>query len=167
MVMKVMLATAVAMAVRTLPISALTGASRPLVSAPVDEMEMKPSPIEPSWIIEGEPQARSAEHSRSADEAAMTALWDCTAGTFRWYFHWDETVVILEGEVHVTAEDGSVRLLRAGDIGYFSGRTWATWRVDEYVKKIAFVRKPFPGPVAAAYRLSNFLRARKPKGFAG
>ena len=69
--------------------------------------------------------------------------------------------------MHVTAEDGSVRVLRAGDIGYFGGRTWATWRVDEYVKKIAFVRKPFPGPLAAAYRLSNFLRARKQKGFAG
>ncbi|CAN7162517.1 cupin domain-containing protein [Rhizobium sp. LjRoot30] len=165
MVLKLMLASAAAMAVRTLPLSA--GTVQPLVSAPVEGMEMKPSPIEPSWIIEGEPQARIAEHSWSADEAAMTAIWDCTAGHFRWYFHWDETVVILEGEVHVTTEDGSERVLRTGDIGYFSGRTWATWRVDDYVKKIAFVRKPFPVPVAMAYRLANFLRSKPPRGFAG
>lgn len=114
--------------------------------------DMKPAPVEPSWIIAGHPQARVCAHSQSADKFASTAVWDCTAGTFRWFFGWDETVVILEGEVHVTAEDGSERTLKAGDVGYFRGGTWATWHIDTYVKKIAFVRKPMPMLFSYAYR---------------
>lgn len=130
----------------------------PLVAAHAYGVELKPAPINPDWILEGDPQARVANHSQSADEASSTAVWDCTAGTFRWYFGWDETVVIQEGEVHVTAEDGTERLLRIGDIAYFKGGTWATWRIETYVRKIAFLRKPFPGPLASLYRLRNALR---------
>lgn len=138
-------------------------APEPMVASHSGNLALKPAPIEPSWIISGTPHARLADHSRSADEASSTAVWDCTAGEFRWYFGWDETVVIQEGEVHVTAEDGSERWLRAGDIAYFRGGTWATWRIDTYVRKIAFLRKPFPAPLAAVYRLRNALRSR-PKG---
>lgn len=130
----------------------------PLVCASSDEMEMKPAPINPDWIVAGAPQARIAEHSQSPDDAALTAIWDCTAGTFKWYFHWDETVMILEGEVHVTDENGVSRWLRAGDIAYFSGKTWATWRVDTYVRKIAFLRRPFPLPLALAIKLKGLIK---------
>ncbi|WP_407639863.1 cupin domain-containing protein [Allorhizobium taibaishanense] len=129
-----------------------------LVTANADHLNLKPAPINPDWIVEGDPQARMANHSQSEDEASSTALWDCTAGTFRWYFGWDETVVIQEGEVHVTAQDGSERVLKAGDIAYFKGGTWATWRIETYVRKIAFLRKPFPEPIATLYRLRNALR---------
>jgi len=129
-----------------------------LVTANADHLNLKPAPINPDWIVEGDPQARMANHSQSEDEASSTALWDCTAGTFRWYFGWDETVVIQEGEVHVTAQDGSERVLKAGDIAYFKGGTWATWRIKTYVRKIAFLRKPFPEPIATLYRLRNALR---------
>jgi uncharacterized cupin superfamily protein len=129
-----------------------------LVTAASAEMVMKPAPIEPDWIIAGAPEARIAEHSQSADSAAMTAIWDCTAGAFRWYFAWDETVMILEGEVHVTDEKGVERVLKAGDIAYFAGKTWATWRVDNYVRKIAFLRRPFPAPLSAAMKLKRLIR---------
>jgi uncharacterized cupin superfamily protein len=120
-------------------------------------MDMQPAPINPDWIIAGQPVARMADHSKSADRAAYTAFWDCTAGTFRWFFAWDETVHILEGDVHVTADDGSVHMLRAGDVAYFKAGTWAIWRVDDYVRKVAFLRRPFPAPIALAYRLKNKL----------
>ncbi|MBP1879252.1 putative cupin superfamily protein [Agrobacterium rubi] len=132
-----------------------------MVSATSHGMVMQPAPINPDWIIGGDPQARMADHSRSGDRAAYTALWDCTAGTFRWFFAWDETVHILEGGVHVTAEDGSVHVLRAGDVAYFKAGTWATWRVDTYVRKVAFLRRPFPAPIAFAYRLKNKLLPAK------
>jgi len=165
-----MLAGAVAMAARSAaPLMVIPQRGPSLVSATADSMAMRASPIEPSWILAGAPVARVADHSKSHDEAAITAVWDCTAGEFRWYFHWDETVMILEGEVHITAEDGSIRVLRAGDIAYFTANTWATWRVDDYVKKVAFLRKPFPTPVALAYRLRNMLgrlRNKAPTGLA-
>lgn len=158
MVLKLFVASALAVAVRDISVLAVAERSPPLVAAEAFGMELRDAPIEPSWVLEGEPRARLAEHSRSADEAAITAVWDCTAGRFRWHFHWDETVIILEGEVHVVAEDGSERTLKSGDIAYFKGGTWATWSIDTYVKKIAFVRKPFPAPVAFAWRLKNLLR---------
>lgn len=167
MVFKMMLAGMAAAAMRAIPPNLLTGAGLPpLTAAPTDALEMKPAPIEPDWILDGAPHARAALHSQSADEAARTAVWDCTAGTFRWFFHWDETVMILDGEVEVTAEDGSVRVLKAGDIAYFIGGTWATWKVETYVRKIAFLRKPFPGPLAAAMRLKNALKPSSSFGLA-
>ncbi len=115
-----------------------------LVASTPDRMKMEPLPINPDWIISGQPQARIARHSRSADEWSETAVWDCTAGTFNWHFGWDETVTILEGEVEVTSENGIVRILKAGDIAYFAAGSRAVWQIDTYVRKIAFLRKPLP-----------------------
>ncbi|MBR0557301.1 DUF861 domain-containing protein [Ciceribacter sp. L1K23] len=143
------------------------GGSPPLVTANSHEMHLEPDPINPDWIIRGTPVARMSRHSESEDKAGWTALWDCTAGEFRWYFGWDETVVIQEGEVLVTAEDGTQRLLRAGDIAYFRGRTWATWRIDNYVRKVAFLRRPMPAAIAALFRLRDALRSGGPASIGG
>ncbi|WP_421363213.1 cupin domain-containing protein [Agrobacterium rosae] len=164
MVLHVVIASVAALAGRSvpsMPLSKRREKAEPVVSAASHAMLMQPAPINPDWIIAGEPVARMADHSKSADRAAYTALWDCTAGTFRWFFAWDETVHILEGDVHVTAEDGSVHLLQAGDVAYFKAGTWATWRVDTYVRKVAFLRRPFPAPIAFAYRLKNKLLPAK------
>jgi uncharacterized protein len=128
-----------------------------LVAASVDEMDLKSAPVEPSWVISGNPQARMAEHSQSADDAGITALWDCTAGAFRWYFAWDETVMIIEGSVVVTDEAGNVRTLKAGDVAYFAGGTWATWEIETYVRKIAFLRRPLPAGLVFASRVKRSL----------
>ena len=65
-------------------------------------------------------------------------------------------LVVVEG-----AGSASEINLRQGDIAYFAGKTWATWRIDNYVRKIAFCRKRFPAPVALAYQLRNLLRGDK------
>jgi uncharacterized protein len=128
------------------------------VAAGTSDMVFKPAPIEPSWILSGNPVARIALHSEASDNAATTAMWDCTKGEFRWFFGWDETVYILEGEVEVTLEDGSVKILKAGDIGYFAGNTWAKWKIDTYVRKIAFCRRPMPRPLTIARKLFRTFR---------
>ena len=139
-----------------------------LIAANGDLMVMEAAPINPDWVMRGTPIARISKHSTSEDEAGLTAVWDCTAGEFRWYFGWDETVVIQQGEVHVTAADGTQRLLRAGDIAYFRGGTWAVWRVDDYVRKVAFLRRPMPAAIAALYRVRDALRAAiRPGGQSG
>ncbi|MFA1622300.1 cupin domain-containing protein [Rhizobium mongolense] len=166
MAVKLMLASAVAMAARSLPYAVAPTRGRNFVAHSSDHLPMKSTPINPDWIVDGNPQARTAEHSRGHDDASLTAIWDCTAGEFRWFFGWDETVMILEGEVHVTAEDGTERTLRAGDVAFFAGGTWANWRVDNYVRKVAFLRKPFPRPVAILYRLRNLLRSSGQQGLA-
>jgi len=157
MVLKFMLATMAAAAIRTHRQEAR--APRPPVAAAPDDMEMEPAPIDPAWILSGSPVARVSLHSRAYDRLARTAVWDCTAGTFRWYFGWDETVVILDGEVHVTGEDGSERTLKAGDVAYFPARSWATWHIDSYVRKVAFCRKELPIPIDMALKLRDRVRA--------
>lgn len=164
MVLKLMLAVMVGVAARNRRSD--MNAPRPLIASSLDKLEMASNPIEPSWVIAGNPQARLSLHSRAYDDQATTAIWDCTAGTFRWYFGWDETVMILDGEVHVTGEDGSERTLKAGDIAYFPGKSWATWHIDSYVRKIAFCRKEFPAPVSLALKLRDRLRRQAPGGLA-
>lgn len=116
----------------------------PIVHSQGAELVLADSPIEPSWIIEGDPRTRALELSRSDDNTALTWTWDCTAGAFRWYFDMDETVQILEGAVTVTDADGRVYDLKAGDSAYFPAGHWTVWRVEQYVRKIAFCRLPMP-----------------------
>jgi uncharacterized cupin superfamily protein len=163
---KLTLASAAAFAIRAAPEVMAPSAPKSFVAGAADDLDMKPAPIDPSWILSGEPVARLAEHSRGQDDAALTAIWDCTAGAFHWRFGWDETVMIMEGEVHVTAEDGTERLLRAGDVAYFAGGTTAVWRIERYVRKVAFCRKPFPKPLTMAYRLRNLVRSGALQGIA-
>ena len=131
---------------------------------------LEPAPIRPEWVIEGAPQARCRELSRSADGTAITAVWDCTAGAFNWHFAGDETVHILEGEV--TVDDGwGPKTLSAGDVAFFPAGTWARWEVTSYVKKLAFCRDPLPRPllafIGAVRKLKGLVgrRAGSPGGF--
>lgn len=160
-------AAAAAVAIRYKKEQPFASPLSPFVGASSATAEMNPAPIEPSWVLSGDPQARYASHSEATDKFASTGVWDCTAGTFRWYFGWDETVVILEGEVRVTAVDGTQQVLRAGDVGYFRGGTWATWQIDDYVKKIAFVRKPLPMALSLALRAWGRLMRQASAGLAG
>ncbi|MXN66639.1 DUF861 domain-containing protein [Stappia sp. GBMRC 2046] len=113
-------------------------------SASVARVSMRPAPIRPHWIIEGEPVARVSPLARSIDGFANTAVWDCTAGKFHWYYGGDEAVYILAGTVEVTAPDGTRRLLRAGDTAYFPAGAWFRWHVHEYVRKVAFCHAVLP-----------------------
>ncbi|MFC3690917.1 cupin domain-containing protein [Chenggangzhangella methanolivorans] len=141
----------------------LAGGSHPaFVSAALAGLELQSSPIEPSWILAGDPRAEGALHSQSADACSSTTVWACSAGKFRWNFVWDETVYIVSGSVVVTDETGATSTISAGDVAYFAAGSWATWEIADHVKKVAFCRKPFPTPVVAAMsakrRLWKLLR---------
>jgi uncharacterized cupin superfamily protein len=62
-------------------------------------VDLTPRPIEPSWIIEGYPEARSCLLSQSADGLASTMVWECSEGRFNWYYDFDKTILILEGSI--------------------------------------------------------------------
>ena len=132
-----------------------------VISARPEEVPLQPAPINPEWILAGTPQARAGSHSQNVDGWAETMHWDCTAGRFRWHFGWEETVMILEGEVRVTGADGRETLLRAGDVAYFPADAWFTWNVERYVRKIAFCRRPVPRPLRLIARIGA-LFARRP-----
>ncbi len=74
-------------------------------------------------------------------------LWDCTAGEFHWYYDTDETLYVLNGAVVVSDDDGVEHKLGPGDHVHFPAGAHAIWRIESYVRKIAFVRTPTPRPV--------------------
>ena len=100
------------------------------------QSDFMPSPIESSWIHQGDPVTRAK--SLVFGPRTEVALWDCTAGEFTWrYGPYDETVHILEGSVRVTGPQGQQHLLQAGDVALFAaGSSW-DWVVEEYVKMLA------------------------------
>jgi uncharacterized protein len=133
----------------------------------VDEVSLNPSPIYPSWVIEGNPIARNKVLSCSADGTASTFIWDCTAGRFNWFYDVDETVYVIEGGVMLRDQTGAARRLRAGDAIFFPAGTRAEWHVEDYIRKIAFCRVPLPQPVVFAKRCVRFLKRLVPVRHAG
>lgn len=124
------------------------------------DVQLSSAPIRADWVLEGQPTARNTVLARSADRTAMTMLWDCTAGAFRWVYDQDETIHIIEGGVSLTLDDGRVEVLGPGDVVFFPAGTAATWRVDAYVRKLAVFRESVPQPMALLVRLRSKMRER-------
>src|SRR5437899_1374479 len=104
------------------------------------KMDLAPSPIEPSWVIEGNPEAHSRLLSTSACKTANTLIWSCTEGKFHWYYDFDETIMILEGSIVLEGEGLPPKRYGAGDVIFFRKGAHAKWHVENYVKKVAFCR---------------------------
>lgn len=132
----------------------------------LSEVLLQPSPIEQDWILDGDPQARTAEWSRSVDGTTTTNVWDCTAGRFRWYFAVDEIVHIMDGSVTVSSDDHPARTLVAGDAALFRAGTWSEWHVENYVRKHAILRRHLPGSLLLALKFAGNVRGalRRAKG---
>jgi len=122
------------------------------------DVELNDAPIPADWIISGAPRARMAELSRSRDGAAVSVVWDCTAGEFDWRFGVDEWVHILEGAVEVQDEDGQWSELTPGSVALFRAGVVSRWRVRNYVRKIALCRVAMP--VSMGFALRAFVKLR-------
>lgn len=141
---------------------ALKGNILPLLSIEAASLTAKllPSPINPSWIIEGNPQASSRVLSKSKDGSAWTAVWECTEGKFDWHYDLDETILILEGSIVLESDTSPPIRYGVGDVILFREGTHARWHVEGYVKKLAFLRSVNPALIGFGLRA---LRACKRK----
>lgn len=115
-------------------------------------------PINPEDVLSGDPCARAITWATSKDQTTNNWLWDCTAGSFRWWFAYDETVTIVEGSVCVAVDDEPALQLAVGDAAYFPAGRWSTWTIETYVRKQAVLRVPVPGPMSM---LAKVLGQRK------
>lgn len=121
-------------------------------------VDLKPSPIEPSWIIEGNPEARSHLLSTSACGTATTLIWSCTMGKFNWYYDLDETIMILEGSTVIESDGMPPKRYGVGDVVFFREGAHAKWHIEDYVKKVAFLRQSNPVGLGYAIRAINKLK---------
>jgi uncharacterized cupin superfamily protein len=98
--------------------------------------DLPPSPIDPSWIIEGDPKPRARRLALDEDRTVSAILWDCTTGRFNWHYGSDEIVEILDGEVELTFPSGVVQTVRKGDMIYFPGGQVVQFNVPTYLRKV-------------------------------
>jgi uncharacterized cupin superfamily protein len=128
-------------------------------------VNLMPRPIEPSWIIEGNPVAQSSVLSKSADGLASTMVWECSEGKFNWYYDFDETVLILEGSIVVESDTMPPTRYGPGDVIFFRDGAHAKWHVQGRVKKLAFCRQTQPVLLGLALRVfSKIKRTLLPTG---
>ncbi len=130
-----------------------------IVASTLDPAQLTPSPVNPQWIIDGQPEAMAYDLSRSTDGTAVSVHWSCTAGTFHWYFSIDETVHVVEGEVIVRQTGMPDLRLTVGDVALFRAGTWCIWHVPVYVRKLAFCRQAMPRLFGTALRVMNKVLA--------
>jgi hypothetical protein len=133
--------------------------SRALIEIAKLTVDLTPRPIEPSWIIEGKPDATWSVLSQSADGLASTMVWHCTAGKFDWYYDFDETILILEGGIVLENDTMPPTRYGPGDVIFFKDGAHARWHVESHVKKLAFCRKT--QPVWLGFALRVVLKLRK------
>ncbi len=138
-----------------------------MITATLAGMELDPDPIYEKWILSGNPVARSKTLALSSDGASHTMLWDCTAGSFYWHYRHDEALLVLSGDAYLLEENGVEHRFAAGDFAFFPAGSVIKWRVDQHIRKIAFLREPMWRPAIAVMRLWNKVvrkLGRTPKG---
>lgn len=118
-------------------------------------LQLSPDPIYEKWILSGNPVGRSKTLACSPDGASSTLLWDCTSGSFYWHYRQDESVLFLSGDAYLLEENGVEHRFAAGDFAFFPAGTVIKWRVDHYVRKIAFLREPMWRFVVPAFTFWN------------
>lgn len=133
--------------------------AEPSIYISTTDVALTEAPIPAAWIVAGAPVARACELSRSRDGAAVSVVWDCTAGEFDWRFAVDEWVHVLEGSVHVRDEAGVWSELTPGSVALFRAGVVSRWRVERYVRKLAVCRHALPPPMGFALRALTRLRA--------
>ena len=132
--------------------------SRTLIETGSCDVDLELRPIEPAWIIEGNPVSRSRILSTSADGTASTIIWSCTEGRFNWYYDFDETIMILEGSIVLESEGMPPKRYGVGDVIFFRNGAHAKWHVEGHVKKVAFCRQANPLWLGVVIRAVNKLR---------
>jgi uncharacterized cupin superfamily protein len=129
-----------------------------LITVGTSSAKLVLNPIQPGWILDGKPIARLELLSSSADGTASTYFWDCTAGRFNWFYSFDETFHVLEGEVTLKYPSGTAHRVAAGDTVFFPAGSSAEWTVDKYIRKLAFCRTPVPRYLTLARQVARRLK---------
>jgi len=131
-----------------------------MIPARCADVALAPAPIDPRWIVSGDPRARSAILASSADRGAWTVLWECSPGSFTWRYDFEETVHFLAGSVLICSPGAPARRYGAGDTLHFGRGSTAFWEVQTAIRKVAFCRHAPPRLLAHALRAARGVHRR-------
>jgi uncharacterized cupin superfamily protein len=120
--------------------------AEPSASSAISDTELSPWPLPEDWILDGEPEARGAVISRSDDSRIIRGLWECSPGSFKWVFSYDETLVVVAGRATVELDNGDRVELAPGVMAFFGRGHDARWTVHETLRKGFHADSPDPLP---------------------
>jgi uncharacterized cupin superfamily protein len=95
---------------------------------------VQPDPLQPSQILEGDPQTSDHQVAVSADGRAISGVWTCTPGVFR-DVEVDETFVVISGRATIVPEGGEPIDVGPGDLCVLTAGTRTVWTVYEELVK--------------------------------
>jgi uncharacterized protein len=98
--------------------------------------DVESAPIDPTWILDGAPEARARRLTLVDDSGLSATLWQSNAGRFNWHYGSDELVNILDGEVEITPPAGQSFTARKGDVFFVPAGSVLQWHVRDHVKKL-------------------------------
>ena len=124
----------------------MTTYAEPSAKTLVAQTEVAPWALPAEWVLAGEPDARGAVLSRSGDSRIIRGVWECTPGTFKWVFSYDETLVVVSGRATVELDTGERVELEPGVMAFFGRGHEATWTVHETLRKGFHADSPDPLP---------------------
>jgi uncharacterized protein len=103
-------------------------------------------PLPAELLLSGAPNASGAVLSKSADGCVVCGIWDCSPGSFRWDWNYDETLVVVAGRVTVALDGGRKVELAPGDLAFFERGQSSVWTIHEHFRKgfHALASEPLP-----------------------
>ena len=121
-----------------------------MIAAESSPFLLHDAPINPDWIIYGAPRARAKQENSGE---LSQGFWDCTDGSFDWYYGGAESIYILKGSAMVRNREPRSPWVTLGpcDTFTFPSGSVFEWRIREYVYK-HFVIAPAPSILKRALR---------------
>ena len=115
--------------------TAPSAAAKPLRVAP-GGAPAETEPVDPSKLLDGIPSQTTENHYEAADGRFFAGLWSSDPGAWRVDYSEHELCQLLEGEVELTAEDGSSERFAAGEAFVIPAGFKGTWRSIGKVRKL-------------------------------
>ncbi|EHN12051.1 putative dioxygenase [Patulibacter medicamentivorans] len=118
--------------------------SLPAFAVDVATAVLGPAPLDPSQVIEGDPQVSELTLDSSPDGRVIRGIWQITPGVSS-DVEADELFVVLSGQATVEIEGGATLELRPGTLGVLRAGDRTIWRVHETLRKVYQVTVDEPG----------------------
>jgi uncharacterized cupin superfamily protein len=101
-------------------------------------LELEPSPLDPSQVVEGDPQVSERVLWSSADGRRHRGVWEHTPGIST-DVEVDEVFVVVSGRATIEVDGGPTLEVGPGDVGVLEAGARTTWRIHETLRKVFHV----------------------------
>ncbi|WP_320669376.1 cupin domain-containing protein [Patulibacter defluvii] len=107
----------------------------PAFAVDVATAVLGPVDLDPSQVLDGDPQVSELTLDTSPDGRVVRGIWQITPGVST-DVEADELFVVISGRATVEIEDGATLDLRPGTLGVLRAGDRTTWRVEETLRKV-------------------------------